>query len=93
MIEQYGYYLPIYFQAVKEATATESGTRYLALVIPQMFGVVFSGALVTAFGSYVSFLSRLSPPHDRQIDPSLTGPFHDHWKCSWDHRIRVVSDA
>lgn len=58
---QYGYYLPIYFQAVKASTATQSGTQYLALVIPQMFGVVLSGALVTVFGSYVGFTSHKFP--------------------------------
>lgn len=57
---QYGYYIPIYFQAVIGSTATQSGTQYLALVIPQMFGVVLSGALVTAFGSYVSFETQKS---------------------------------
>lgn len=50
---QYGYYIPIYFQAVKGATATDSGTQFLALAIPQIFGVVFSGALVTMLGVYV----------------------------------------
>ncbi|KAJ4422061.1 hypothetical protein N0V82_003251 [Gnomoniopsis sp. IMI 355080] len=44
--QQYGYYLPIYFQAVKGSTATQSGTQFLALAIPQIFGVVFSGAFV-----------------------------------------------
>lgn len=52
----YGYYIPIYFQAVKEAGATDSGTQFLALAIPQIFGVVFSGALVTMLGVYLPFM-------------------------------------
>lgn len=52
----YGYYLPIYFQAVKGSTATESGTQFLALAIPQILGVVFSGALVTMLGIYAPFM-------------------------------------
>jgi hypothetical protein len=50
---QYGYYIPIYFQAGKESTATDSGVRFLALAIPQIFAVFLSGTLVTVFGYYV----------------------------------------
>ncbi|RYP77943.1 hypothetical protein DL771_000802 [Monosporascus sp. 5C6A] len=52
----YGYYIPIYFQAAKGSTATESGIQFLALAVPQIFGVVFSGALVTMVGFYVPFM-------------------------------------
>ncbi|KAI1815752.1 major facilitator superfamily domain-containing protein [Poronia punctata] len=52
----YGYYIPIYFQAAKGTTATESGIRFLALAIPQVFAVVFSGALVTVLGVYMPFM-------------------------------------
>ncbi|KAH8759347.1 major facilitator superfamily domain-containing protein [Diaporthe sp. PMI_573] len=52
----YGYYIPIYFQAVKESTATQSGVQFLALAIPQIFAVVLSGALVTTFGYYLPFI-------------------------------------
>ncbi|ETS73853.1 hypothetical protein PFICI_14799 [Pestalotiopsis fici W106-1] len=52
----YGYYIPIYFQAVKESTATQSGVQFLALAIPQIFAVVLSGALVTMLGYYLPFI-------------------------------------
>ncbi|XDG01573.1 hypothetical protein ABKA04_001188 [Annulohypoxylon sp. FPYF3050] len=52
----YGYYLPIYFQAVKGSSALESGIQFLALAIPQIFAVVLSGALVTILGFYAPFI-------------------------------------
>ncbi|KAI1312742.1 efflux pump antibiotic resistance protein [Xylaria venustula] len=52
----FGYYIPIYFQAAKGATAIESGTRYLALALPQIVAVVLSGSLVTILGFYVPFM-------------------------------------
>lgn len=36
----------------------ESGVRFLAIIIPQMLGVVVTGGLVTQWGHYVSFSSK-----------------------------------
>ncbi|KAI0843826.1 major facilitator superfamily domain-containing protein [Daldinia vernicosa] len=50
----YGYYLPILFQSVQGVSTTESGIRYIALVGPQIFAIVVTGALVSRWGYYVS---------------------------------------
>ncbi|KAK9416944.1 putative Major facilitator superfamily (MFS) profile domain-containing protein [Seiridium unicorne] len=53
----YGTYIPIYFQAVRASSVLDSGVQFLALAIPQIFGVVFTGALVSALGFYVPFMT------------------------------------
>ncbi|KAF1992817.1 MFS general substrate transporter [Amniculicola lignicola CBS 123094] len=47
------YYLPFYFQAVLGTSAIRSGVNYIALAIPQFFGLLLSGGLVTKFGHYM----------------------------------------
>jgi hypothetical protein len=51
---QLAYFLPFYFQAAQTVSATESGVRYLPLVIPQITALVLSGAIATVTGHYVS---------------------------------------
>jgi hypothetical protein len=53
---KYGYCVRISFQAPKGSTAVLSGVQYLAQAIPQILGVVLSGALVTVLGVYVRSL-------------------------------------
>lgn len=52
----YGYYLPIFFQSVQGATTTDSGVRYIALVVPQILALVLTGAIVTKWGYYVPYM-------------------------------------
>ena len=49
------YFLPIWFQAIKGTSATESGIRSLPLVIAQVLVLIISGGLVTKFGYYAPF--------------------------------------
>lgn len=51
---QYAYYLPIYFQSVQGVSTTQSGVRFIALVLPQIVGLVVTGAIVSQWGYYVS---------------------------------------
>lgn len=50
------YFLPTWFQAIKSTTATMSGVDILPLSFSQMFGVIISGILTTAFGYYTPFM-------------------------------------
>jgi hypothetical protein len=50
------YYLPIYFQSIRGATATSSGIRVLPLMLSTVLASMLSGGLVTAFGYYTPFL-------------------------------------
>ncbi|OTB08908.1 hypothetical protein M426DRAFT_260239 [Hypoxylon sp. CI-4A] len=52
----YAYYLPIYFQSVQGVSTTESGVRFIALVLPQIVGLVVVGAFVTKWGYYVPYM-------------------------------------
>ncbi|KAI0594167.1 major facilitator superfamily domain-containing protein [Biscogniauxia sp. FL1348] len=52
----YGYYLPILFQSVQGVSTTESGIRYIALIGPQIFAIVVTGALVSKWGYYVPYM-------------------------------------
>ncbi|KAI1169477.1 MFS general substrate transporter [Nemania sp. FL0916] len=52
----YGYYIPIYFQAVKGSSATQSGIQFLAFAIPQIFSVVLAGVIVTSIGFYAPIM-------------------------------------
>ncbi|MCJ1383359.1 hypothetical protein MMC17_006472 [Xylographa soralifera] len=50
-----GYYLPIWFQAVKDASPTESGIMILATVVAQIFSAPIAGILVSRIGYYTPF--------------------------------------
>ncbi|MCJ1306389.1 MFS sugar transporter [Agyrium rufum] len=50
------YYLPIWFQAIKGTTATESGIRNLPLILGQVIASVLAGVLITNLGYYTPFL-------------------------------------
>ncbi|KAI0521006.1 major facilitator superfamily domain-containing protein [Xylaria bambusicola] len=47
------YYLPIYFQAVNNASAFQSGVYYLPTVVLQLFGSALAGAIITKTGYLV----------------------------------------
>ncbi|GAA6063261.1 hypothetical protein JCM10212_004995 [Sporobolomyces blumeae] len=51
------YYIPIYYQAAKNHSATKSGIDILALMLSMIFSVVLSGRLVQRFGRYWPFLA------------------------------------
>ncbi|KAJ4286035.1 hypothetical protein N0V90_013382 [Kalmusia sp. IMI 367209] len=53
---QYTYYLPIYFQSIQGVSATQSGVRFIALVVPQIVLLVVTGAVVSKVGFYVPFI-------------------------------------
>jgi hypothetical protein len=61
--QTYSYYLPIFFQSAQGVSTTESGIRFIALVVPQIVSLVIVGAIVTKWGYFVSFsvLPRYSP--------------------------------
>ena len=50
------YYIPIWFQAIKGTSATESGIRNLPLLLSQVVGAMSAGALVTKLGYYTPFM-------------------------------------
>lgn len=50
------YYLPIWFQAIKDVDAEKSGIMNLPLVLSMVVGSLGSGALVTKFGYYNPFM-------------------------------------
>ncbi|KAJ5732008.1 hypothetical protein N7493_003489 [Penicillium malachiteum] len=50
------YYLPIWFQAVQNVDAEESGIRNLPLVLSMVVGVIFSGVAVSKWGYYNPFM-------------------------------------
>ncbi|KAI8634021.1 MFS general substrate transporter [Xylariaceae sp. FL1651] len=52
----YAYYLPIYFQSVQGVSTTQSGARFIAIVLPQIVGLVIVGAIVTQWGYYVPYM-------------------------------------
>jgi hypothetical protein len=49
------YYIPIYFQAVDETSAAQSGINNLPLIIAIAVCTIASGLLVTKFGQYLPF--------------------------------------
>ncbi|OBT92883.1 hypothetical protein VE01_08932 [Pseudogymnoascus verrucosus] len=49
------YYLPIYFQAIKGATALNSGIMLLPMILSTVVGSLFSGFLVAKLGYYTPF--------------------------------------
>ncbi|KAK8129266.1 MFS general substrate transporter [Apiospora kogelbergensis] len=54
--QTYAYYLPLYFQSVPGVSTTDSGVRFIALVLPQIVGLVIVGAIVTKWGYYVPWI-------------------------------------
>lgn len=50
------YYIPIWFQAVSGASATESGLDNVPLMLSQAIGTVVSGALTARWGHYMPFV-------------------------------------
>ncbi|KAI9729359.1 MAG: hypothetical protein M1834_006882 [Cirrosporium novae-zelandiae] len=49
------YYLPIWFQVIKDASPTMSGVMNLPTIISQVISVIISGQLVTRIGYYTPF--------------------------------------
>ncbi|KAK9416523.1 putative Major Facilitator Superfamily protein [Seiridium unicorne] len=52
LIQAIGYFLPVYFQALKGTTVLESGTFYLPYAIGTLFFAVMGGILLAKLGSY-----------------------------------------
>ncbi|KAF2806678.1 efflux pump antibiotic resistance protein [Mytilinidion resinicola] len=52
----YLYYIPIYFQAIRGTSATNSGVRIIALDVSRVVFVVIAAALVTKWGHYMPFM-------------------------------------
>lgn len=50
------YYLPIYFQSVKNHSATKSGIDLLPILLATVFSSIFFGGLISAVGYYTPFL-------------------------------------
>lgn len=50
------YYIPIYFQAIRDVKAGESGVRNLALILATSIFTILSGGLITMTGHFVPFL-------------------------------------
>ncbi|KAL1852792.1 hypothetical protein Daus18300_012036 [Diaporthe australafricana] len=49
------YYIPIWFQAIKGDDPVASGIHFLPFILPEIFGIIISGILVTQFGYYNPF--------------------------------------
>lgn len=56
IVGQLIYYLPLYFQTVRGATASESGIRNLPFLVTMLFAPMISGALINVIGYYVPFM-------------------------------------
>ncbi|KAF1990337.1 putative gliotoxin efflux pump [Aulographum hederae CBS 113979] len=50
------YYLPIYFQAVRNATAENSGIRSLALIVATILTIILCGVLMPKIGFFAPFI-------------------------------------
>lgn len=50
------YYIPIWFQVVKGASAVQSGINNLALILGVTIGSIFGGALTTLWGQYAPLM-------------------------------------
>lgn len=50
------YYMPIWFQAIENVSATNSGVRILPLILGHMLAVIISGALTAQIGYYTPFM-------------------------------------
>ncbi|KAL9605694.1 MAG: hypothetical protein Q9179_001114 [Wetmoreana sp. 5 TL-2023] len=50
------YYLPIWFQAVKDVSATQSGVQNLPLIMAHVISALLAGGLITLTGYYTPFM-------------------------------------
>ncbi|KAH6880097.1 major facilitator superfamily domain-containing protein [Thelonectria olida] len=50
------YFIPIYFQAVKGASALKSGIDTIPLILPNVIGILFAGFGTSKIGYYVPFI-------------------------------------
>lgn len=50
------YFLPIWFQAIKGASAVDSGIHLLPMLLPMIFASIFTGVLVSKIGYYTPFM-------------------------------------
>ena len=50
------YYLPVYFQAIKNVSALQSGINVLPLILSQVVGTILAGALTSKLGYYMPFV-------------------------------------
>ena len=50
------YYLPIWFQAIKNTSATQSGIDNLPLILAQVISSIAAGVLTTVIGYYTPFM-------------------------------------
>ena len=50
------YYLPIWFQAIKNTSATQSGIDNLPLILAQVISSIAAGGLTTVIGYYTPFM-------------------------------------
>lgn len=50
------YYLPVWFQAIKNASAIKSGIMNIPLVLSLVLGTIVAGTCVTRFGYYTPFM-------------------------------------
>ncbi|KAL4812088.1 MFS general substrate transporter [Aspergillus spinulosporus] len=49
------YYIPIWFQAIRGASAVRSGIDSLPVILANVVGIILSGALTTSLGYYAPF--------------------------------------
>ncbi|KAL3433367.1 major facilitator superfamily domain-containing protein [Aspergillus tetrazonus] len=49
------YYIPIWFQAIRGASAVRSGIDSLPMILANVIGIILSGALTTGLGYYAPF--------------------------------------
>ncbi|KAF2221931.1 major facilitator superfamily domain-containing protein [Elsinoe ampelina] len=49
-------FIPLYFQAIANQTATASGIRLIPLILSMVISIIFSGAMVQKFGYYTPFM-------------------------------------
>lgn len=50
------YYLPIWFQAIKNSSATDSGIRVLPIILAQVIASVVTGGMTSKIGYYTQFM-------------------------------------
>ncbi|KAB8288851.1 hypothetical protein EYC80_010754 [Monilinia laxa] len=49
-------YIPIYFQAIRGTSATNSGVRMIAMDVGRIIFIIISGFIVTKFGYYMPYM-------------------------------------
>ncbi|KAF2235510.1 MFS general substrate transporter [Viridothelium virens] len=50
------FYIPFWYQSVQGVSAITSGVRLISFALPQIIGLIVTGALVTKVGHYVPFI-------------------------------------